>query len=97
MQAIVNNKLIPVLESLNYSVDDAVNEFLFLKVHNKISEYKNEIGFYVNKYDKNFFEFEEYINSIENSENIDEYNDYLAWKFADDSLNYYKSQLENLS
>ncbi len=41
MQAIVNNKLIPVLETLNYSLDDAVSEFIFLKVHNKISEYKN--------------------------------------------------------
>lgn len=96
MQTIVNNKLIPVLESLNYSVNDAISEFLLLKIHNKISEYKNEIYFHTKKYRKSFSEFEKYINSIENSENLVEYNDYLAWKFADDSLNYYENQLKSI-
>jgi len=96
MQTIVNNKFIPALEALNYNLNDAINEFLILKIHNKISEYKNEIIFYSNKYKKDLKEFEEYINSIENSENIDEYNDYLAWKFSFESLNYYENQLKRI-
>ncbi len=96
MEALVNNKLIPVLESLNYSINEAVREFVFLKIHNKISGYKNEMSFYTKKFNKTFSEFEEYINGVDESENIDEYNDYLAWKFANDSLNYYKHQLEEI-
>jgi len=96
MEALVNNKLLPVLELLNYSINDAVNEFVFLKIHNKISEYKNEMSFYNKKLGKTFSEFEEYINGVDESENIDEYNDYLAWKFANDSLNYYKQHSVNL-
>lgn len=96
MQTVVNNKYIPVLESLNYNVNEAVSEFLLLKIHNKISEYKNELLYYSEKYKKSFTKFEEYINSIENSENIDEYNDYLAWKFSFDSLDYYENQLKTI-
>ncbi|MEN8120113.1 MAG: hypothetical protein ABFS35_07190 [Bacteroidota bacterium] len=96
MQTVVNNKYIPVLESLNYNVNEAVSEFLLLKIHNKVSEYKNELLYYSEKYKKSFTKFEEYINSIENSENIDEYNDYLAWKFSFDSLDYYENQLKTI-
>jgi len=96
MQTVVSNKYIPILESLNYNVDDAVNEFLLLKIYNKISEYKNELIYYSEKYKKNFKEFEKYINSIENSEDVDMYNDYLAWKFSFDSLNYFENQLKTI-
>ena len=93
MQITINNKYISVLESINYSADDVIKEFLMLKLHNKIAEYKSEIKYYSNKFQQSFEKFETYINSIENSEDIDEYNDYLAWKFSYDSLNYYKNQL----
>ena len=96
MQTLINNKFIPVLESLNYTVNDAVNEFLLLRIHNKISEFKNEIFFYSKRYKKEFIQFEIYINSVKNSEDLAEYNDYLSWKFSYDSLNYYKNQLKNI-
>ena len=93
MQITINEKYISVLESINYSADDVIKEFLLLKLQNKIAEYKSEIKFYSNKFQQSFKKFEIYINSIENSENIEEYNDYLAWKFSYDSLNYYTDQL----
>ena len=96
MQTVVNNKYITILESLNYNVNEAVNEFLLLKIYNKISEYKNELIYFSEKYKKSFKNFEIYINSIEKSEDIDEYNDYLAWKFSFDSLNYYENQLKTI-
>lgn len=94
MQTLVKDKFIPALESLNYNVNEAVNEFLLLKIFSKISEYKNEVLYFSKKYKKDFMKFENQINNTENTENISEYDDYLAWKFSKDSLNYYKQQLE---
>ncbi len=96
MQTTINNNFYPILKSLNYNVNGAVNEFLLLKIHNKISEFKSEINYYSHKYNKTFKNFENYINNISNSENIEEYDDYLSWKFSFDSLNYYKNQLKKI-
>ncbi len=96
MQTLVKDKFIPALESLNYNVNEAVNEFLLLKIFSKISEYKSEVSYFSKKYKQDFMKFENQINSTENAENITEYDDYLAWKFSQDSLNYYKQQLETI-
>jgi hypothetical protein len=96
MQTLIDNKYIPALEALNYNINDAISEFVLLKIHNKISEFKNEIAFYSKKYNSRFDDFEKYINEMQDSENMGEYNDYLAWKFSRESLGYYENQLKNI-
>jgi hypothetical protein len=96
MQTLIDNKYIPALEALNYNINDAISEFILLKIHNKISEFKNEIDFYSNKYNSSFTDFEKYINNIQDSESMDEYNDYLSWKFSTESLGYYENQLKSI-
>jgi len=96
MQTIINDKYIPVLKSLNYNINDVLEEFLLLKVNNKISEYRSKKEFYRNKYKSNFKEFEKQINNRLESEKNDEYNDYLAWKFAIESLNYFQNQIQTI-
>ena len=96
MEVSIKHQFLQVLDALNYNINDAVHEFLHFKIVRKISEFKSENLFYSNKYEMNFNDFEKSIEELENEENINAYDDYLAWKFAQDSLDYYENQLKKI-
>ncbi len=90
----INDKYVSVLQAINYKTEDALNEFLQLKLNGKIAEYKDDCEFYRKKYNMLFHEFEDLIESRCNEEDITQWNDYLAWKFAEESKQFYYKELD---
>ena len=92
----LNKKYASTLKALNYNIEDAINEFLLLKLSGKIAEFTEDCSFYEKKYKTIFKAFEKKINNKSNDENFEEYDDYLAWKFAEESKRYYQNNLDRL-
>ncbi|MBI4649527.1 MAG: hypothetical protein HY738_23735 [Bacteroidia bacterium] len=92
----INTKFLDGLYALNYNVQDALGEFLLLKLSAKIAEFNQECHFFEKKYNCNFQDFGKKINDRINEENFEEYDDYLAWKFAEESRTHYVNNLSSI-
>jgi len=82
------------LSAINYTTEEAVKEFVILNLSDKIAKFKSECAFYSNKHCMNFSKFEKKIENRTNEENFEEYNDYMAWKFAEEQKECLSKQLE---
>ena len=90
----VSPALIESLKALNSTPDEAVKEFVLMHLSERISMFANESKFFEHKYGLNFFDFEKKILSRKDEENFNEYDDYMAWKFADEQISLLTKKLE---
>jgi len=91
----IDNKIQLVLNNINYRTEEALNEFLLLKLSGKIAEFAADCEFYENKYKCALIAFEKQI-EMQDNENDVQYHDFLAWKFAMESRNFYQNQLSSI-
>ncbi len=86
-----------VLDALNYSnTDEVALNTVRLEARSNISQYRDEVEQFKDKYDMGFEEFKETLESKINEEDFEEEEDLMEWKFAKDFLTYWKDRLESL-
>jgi hypothetical protein len=92
----IDEKYVSALKTFNLKVEDALSEFIILNLSRKIAEFKNECEMFEKKYEIDFETFEDRIMEKINEEDFEEEDDYLAWKFADESKSLLKKRLEEI-
>lgn len=92
----IDEKYISALKTFNINVEDALSEFIILNLSKKISEFRNECEMFEKKYRIDFKTFENRIKEKINEEVFEEEDDYLAWKFANESKGLFKKRLEEI-
>lgn len=92
----MNEKYASALKSINYKMEEALDEFLILKFSASIAEYTDECKFFEAKYRVDFKSFEDRIQNRVDEEDFEEYDDYMAWKFAEEGRQYYQEQLNEI-
>lgn len=81
-----------VFSSLKISKDQLLNEVSVLLVKQQLSEYLMEIEYLENKYNKNFEKFDQDFKNQKASYEME--NDWMKWKFAFESRNYWQNILK---
>lgn len=84
-----------ILKDLGYSDEKALREFAFLQASQKYAELKLEDSFFEQKYQSPFLEFEKSLKSM-SEERFEVEDDYLAWRFAHEGMQYWQTQLDIL-
>ena len=76
------------------TLDDAVFSFAMLLAKTKLSEFEDECEIFKRKYG----DFERFKRKVEGGEkeNFGEWDDYLAWRFAEDARNFWKREVREL-
>jgi hypothetical protein len=92
----IDEKYLAALKLMNYNVEDALADFIILNLSEKISEFNNECEIFERKYNIDFNSFEKKIIKKKNEENFEEEEDYMAWRFAVESRNFFKAKLGEL-
>lgn len=86
-----------VLDELNYSSsEDVALEYILLQAKSKIAEYEEEVQSFRKKYNMSFDEFQQKLETTKEDENFDEEEDFMAWKFAKEAIDYWQEQIETL-
>jgi hypothetical protein len=93
---VVHEKYVSGLKLLNLTVDEALKDFLILNLSEKIAGFKSESSFFEKKYQTDIQSFQKRIQKKINAEDFDEDDDYLAWKFAEESKTYLQKKLEDI-
>lgn len=94
-----SDKAIPqdILKDLNYSSsEEAARELILLKGYSKIAEYREQVKIFEKKYGMEFEQFQNQLESKKETENFEEEEDLMAWKFARDALHHWKKQITEL-
>ena len=84
-----------ILRGLGYSEEQALREFALLHASQKHAELTLEDTYFQKKYGETFSDFAAVVQSSAEEEFEGE-DDYLAWKFAVEGAQYWKTQLETL-
>ncbi len=86
-----------LLQSFQYeSIDDAALDMLTLSAHSQYSIFKSDVERFKRKYKVSFSEFEKSVNQKDGRENFQQEDDLMAWKFAEDGLNFWIKKIEEL-
>ena len=93
----IDKKYLSALKIFNSNVENAVTDFLILNLSRKISEFQAECEALERKYETNFNTFEKRLNEKINEENFENEDDYMAWKFAEESKRFLQKKLEEIS
>ena len=97
LQTEMDQKYLSALKILNYDVRHALEDFLILNISGKLIAFKDECDAFKKKYGLNFASFEKKLNKKINKENFQEEDDYMAWKFAEESRQFLQTKLDELS
>ena len=76
------------------SLDDAVFSFAMLLARAKLSEFEDECMVFKRKYG----DYEQFKRKVEGGEkeNFDEWDDYLAWRFAEEARKFWRQEVRGL-
>jgi hypothetical protein len=80
-----------VFSNLPISKSFFVDEMAILLIKQQLAEYSMEVDYFEKKYRQTFHTFE--INFQQQSVTYEEENDWLSWKFAEESYAYWKNLL----
>ncbi|MEK7262902.1 MAG: hypothetical protein AAB071_00145 [Bacteroidota bacterium] len=89
------NTATTILNDLGYSEQQALHNFALLNASQKTAELEQENLFFQMKYKANFTEFEKMI-QLRDEEIFEQEDDYLAWKFAVEGIDYWTSKISEL-
>jgi len=84
-----------VLQDLGVNEQSAVRSFALLNASQKLAEFQQECAAFQSKYRMAFSAFEKKIEA-ETEENFGEEEDYMAWKFAEEGMVYWREKVERL-
>lgn len=84
-----------VLQDLGINEEGAVRSFALLNASQKLAEFKQECAAFESKYRMRFSAFENKI-AADAEENFGEEEDYMAWKFAEEGMAYWREKVERL-
>jgi len=84
-----------VLQDLGINEQGAVRSFALLSASQKFAEFKQECAAFQSKHRMAFSAFEKRIEA-QTEENFDEEEDYMAWKFAEEGVAYWREKVESL-
>ncbi|MBI1927387.1 hypothetical protein HYR99_24505 [Candidatus Poribacteria bacterium] len=87
----INQKYTAALKAMNYTVEQALRDFLILQLSGRIA-FKSECEALERKYGMNFQAFERTLAQKVNAEDFAEEDDYMAWKFAEESRLFLQEQ-----
>ncbi len=83
-----------IFSSLQISKDQLLNEMAMLLAKQQLSEYSMEVEYFEKKHKKNFEEFDHNFRTRTSSYETE--NDWMSWKFAVESQNYWQDILEQI-
>jgi len=91
----IDEKLHSLIRELEFEdAKEVIKDSLITEVLYRISEFSEEVERFENKYDKNLAEFKrEYEARLEDFE---EYDDLMAWEFAQQGKDYWNKKLAEL-
>jgi hypothetical protein len=89
----IDQKYTAALKAMNYTVEQALRDFLILQLSGRIAAFKSECEAFERKYGMNFQTFERKLARKVNAEDFAEEDDYMAWKFAQESRLFLQKQL----
>jgi len=92
----IDPKYTSALKAMNYTVEQALRDFLILHLSEKISAFKSECEAFERKYNMNFQLFEHNLAEKINEEDFAEEDDYMAWKFAEESSKFLQNKLAEI-
>ncbi len=94
MQTIVQDKVLNnLLKELDIrDISELIRDSLATEILCKISGFAEEVTHFEGKYGKNFSEFNEAYES--GDEDFEEYDELMAWQFAQQGKDYWESKLE---
>lgn len=81
-----------IFSGLHISKKQMLDGMALLLAKRQLSEYTMEVDYYEKKYGKNFQEFDNVFRSEKASYEME--NDWMSWKFATETLTYWKNILE---
>lgn len=84
------------LEALNYTPEQALKDFLILTLSERITNFQMECEFYHAKYGMTFSQFSARNQKQINQESFREEDDFMAWKFAEESLDFLQTKLAGI-
>ncbi len=70
-------------------------DYSLISASSKVSKFKEECRLFEKKYKMSFSDFEKKIEN-KKEENFEKWDDYLAWKFANDAKNHWFNNLKRL-
>jgi hypothetical protein len=79
-----------ILAQLQISKENLINEVSLLLGKKQLAEYRMETEYFEKKYQQTFVEFNQAFQN--QSANYEMENDWLSWKFASESLNYWQTR-----
>ncbi|MBF0449800.1 MAG: hypothetical protein HQK75_03785 [Candidatus Magnetomorum sp.] len=88
------NVMEQVFGSLNLSKEILLNEMAIILAHQQLSEYKMKNDYYEKKYKKIFNSFDKDFRQTIASYDVE--NDWMSWKFAIESMNYWQDILAQI-
>jgi hypothetical protein len=89
------NTATAILNDLGISEQGAIRGFALLSASQKLAEFSQECTAFRNKYNLTFSEFEKSIKS-RSDEIFTEEEDYMAWRFAEEGVAYWREKVERL-
>lgn len=84
-----------VLQDLGISEQGALHTFALLQASQKLAEFRQDCAAFQDKYRMAFDAFEKRI-STRALEIFEEEDDYMAWKFAEEGVVYWREKVEHL-
>ncbi len=84
-----------VFNSLQVSREQILDEIATLMAYQKRSEFRSETDLYKKKYQMDFSSFDQQFRKLPASAESE--NDWLAWKFAEEGVQYWNTLLERNS
>lgn len=89
------NTATTILNDLGISEQSAIHSFALLNASQKLTEFSQECAAFRHKYNARFSEFEKKIKS-QAEEIFTEEEDYMAWKFAEEGVEYWQEKITQL-
>ena len=86
-----------LLEALHYtSTEEAALDMLLLSARSRCAEYSQEVQQFEAKYHMDFATFQRLVETRVNEEDFAQEEDLMAWKFAQDAVDYWRQKTEEL-
>ena len=86
-----------ILSDLKFeSEKDALVEYSLISAMHKRSEFEDECNRFARKYNVNFEEFEKRVTHAK-EESFEEWDDYMAWKFAEKGRKHWNKRIDKLN
>jgi hypothetical protein len=86
-----------LLQALHYSsAEEAALDMLLLSAQSRFAECMQEVKQFEAKYQMDFVSFQHMVEARLNTEDFEQEDDLMAWKFAQDAADYWRQTSEEL-